>query len=237
MAKKKAKKQGKEPKRQFTKHQTTRLEQRKKRKRVLLIAGISVIAVVAGVIGRGWYTEQYQPTRTNEGTTARILEDPGDLGEGTTARILEDPGDLGEGTTTRILEDTEDPNEVTAPQALEDAGETNEETGPKIIEIVSAREALTLILDNQNNPDFVIIDTQATRKFDSGHIANAISIPNGPDFANRLDELDKNKIYLGYCREGCGKTSDTMKQLGFREVYEIEGGLQTWISQAFPIGE
>ena len=228
MAKKKAKKKGKEPKRQFTKHQLSRLEQRKKRKRVLLIAGISVIAVVAGVIGRGWYTEQYQPTRTNEGTTTQI---------GTTTRILEDPGDLGEGTTTRILEDTEDPNEVNAPQALEDAGETDEQTGPEIIEFVSAQEALTLILDNQNNPDFAIIDAQATGKFNSGHIANAISIPNGPDFADRLDKLDKNKIYLGYCREGCGKTSDTMKQLGFREVYEIEDGLQAWISQGFPIGE
>ncbi len=228
MAKKKAKKKGKEPKRQFTKHQLSRLEQRKKRKRVLLIAGISVIAVVAGVIGRGWYTEQYQPTRTNEGTTTQI---------GTTTRILEDPGDLGEGTTTRILEDTEDPNEVNAPQALEDAGETDEQTGSEIIEFVSAQEALTLILDNQNNPDFAIIDAQATGKFNSGHIANAISIPNGPDFADRLDKLDKNKIYLGYCREGCGKTSDTMKQLGFREVYEIEDGLQAWISQGFPIGE
>ena len=228
MAKKKAKKKGKEPKRQFTKHQLTRFEQRKKRKRVLLIAGISVIAVVAGVIGRGWYTEQYQPTRTNEGTTTQI---------GTTTRILEDSGDLSEGTTTRILEDTEDPNEVTEPQALEDAGETDEQTGPNIIEAVSAQEALTLILDNQNNPDFAIIDAQPTGKFNSGHIANAISIPNGPDFADRLDKLDKNKIYLGYCREGCGKTSDTMKQLGFREVYEIEDGLQAWISQGFPIGE
>jgi rhodanese-related sulfurtransferase len=217
-----AKKKGKEPKRQFTKHQITRLEQRKKRKRVLLIAGISVIAVVAGVIGSGWYTEQYQPTRTNEETATRILED------------TEGPNEV---TVPWILEDIEGPNEVAAPQALEDAGETNEVTGPKIIEAVSAREALTLIQDNQNNPDFVIIDAQATRKFDSGHIANAISIPNGPDFTDRLDKLDKNKIYLGYCREGCGKTSDTMKQLGFREVYEIEGGLQAWISQGFPIEE
>ena len=230
-----AKKKGKEPKRQFTKHQLTRFEQRKKRKRVFLIAGISVIAVVAGVIGSGWYTEQYQPTRTNKETATRILEDSGDLSEGTTTRILEDAEDPNEVTVPRILEDTEDPNEVTASQVLEDAGETSEQTGPKIIEAVSAREALTLVQDNQNNPDFVIIDVQATLKFDSGHIANAISIPNGPDFADRLDKLDKNKLYLGYCRTGCGKTSNTMKQLGFREVYEIEGGIQAWISQGFPI--
>jgi hypothetical protein len=59
-----------------------------------------VIAVVAGVIGSGWYTEQYQPTRTNKETATRILEDSGDLSEG---------------TTTRIMEDAEYPNEVTVP--------------------------------------------------------------------------------------------------------------------------
>ena len=40
-----------------------------------------MIAVVAGVIGSGWYTEQYQPTRTNEETATRILEDAEDPNE------------------------------------------------------------------------------------------------------------------------------------------------------------
>ena len=49
---------GKHP---LTKHQLTRLEQRKRRQRIFMIVGISVIAVVGGIIGGGWYTEQYQP--------------------------------------------------------------------------------------------------------------------------------------------------------------------------------
>ena len=48
-------------KRPLTKHQLTRLEQRKKRQRIFMIVGISVISVVGGIIGSGWYTEQYQP--------------------------------------------------------------------------------------------------------------------------------------------------------------------------------
>lgn len=118
--------------------------------------------------------------------------------------------------------------------AQEDLSESNGETKSGV-GFITPRQALTLIEENENNPDFVIIDNQVTPAFDSGHIANAISTPHGPDFANRLDKLDKNKIYLVYCPTGCGKTSDIMKQLGFREVYELEGGIQAWISQGFQI--
>lgn len=57
MAKKKEEKHG----RKFTSHQLARWQQQKKRQRIFLFLGIGVIAVVGGVIGGGWYRDEYQP--------------------------------------------------------------------------------------------------------------------------------------------------------------------------------
>ncbi|MFC1903789.1 peptidylprolyl isomerase [Chloroflexota bacterium] len=57
MAKKKAEK----PQRIFTKHQLSRWEQQKRRRRITLGVVITVIIAVLGLVGVGWYTTQYQP--------------------------------------------------------------------------------------------------------------------------------------------------------------------------------
>jgi len=69
------KKKGKERKREFAKHQPSWLQQRKRGQRLFLIVGISVRAVVAGVIGRGRYTEKYQPMRDSEESEVLIIGD------------------------------------------------------------------------------------------------------------------------------------------------------------------
>ena len=56
-----AKKKIEKPKREPTRYQLSRWQKQQKRRRLILIAGISVIAAVAGVIGGGWYTKEYQP--------------------------------------------------------------------------------------------------------------------------------------------------------------------------------
>jgi len=55
------KKQVEKPKREVTKRQLSLWEQQKKRRRLFLILGISVIAVAAGITGRGFYITHYQP--------------------------------------------------------------------------------------------------------------------------------------------------------------------------------
>jgi rhodanese-related sulfurtransferase len=57
------------------------------------------------------------------------------------------------------------------------------------------------------------------------------------DFAAQLDTLDKDVPYVLYCNSG-NRSSDavkTMKDLGFVEVYEIDGGIVNWYDQGFPI--
>ncbi len=58
---KKVKKKVEKPKREVTKRQLSQWQQQTKRRRLFLILGISVIAVVSVVTGRGFYITYYQP--------------------------------------------------------------------------------------------------------------------------------------------------------------------------------
>ena len=105
------------------------------------------------------------------------------------------------------------------------------------IKDVTPQEAFTLIQDNQNNPDFVIIDVRTPQEFVAEHIENATNIDFYSEaFRDTLNTLDKNKTYLIYCRSGgrSGSALDIMAELNFREVYNILGGINLWKAEGFP---
>ena len=105
----------------------------------------------------------------------------------------------------------------------------------QVVESISPKEASDLIEKNEGNPDFIILDDRVAEDFLVVHIPNAVNIPYGPDFDSTLQSLERGKVYLVYCETGCGATSQAMRQLGFAEVYEIQGGLIAWTTQGFPV--
>ena len=112
-----------------------------------------------------------------------------------------------------------------------------QETPTRIIENVTPQEAFTLIQNNQNNPDFVIVDVRTPEEFADGHIAGAINIDYYSEtFRDELDKLDKNKTYLIYCRSGnrSGKALNIIEELNFREVYNMSGGIIEWKAEGLP---
>ena len=107
----------------------------------------------------------------------------------------------------------------------------------QIVETITPQEAFTLIQDNQNNPDFVIIDVRTPKEFADEHIEDAINIDyRSETFRGELNKLDKNKTYLIYCRSGgrSGSALDIMEELNFREVYNMLGGINEWKAAGFP---
>ena len=105
------------------------------------------------------------------------------------------------------------------------------------IEDITPQEALTLIQNNQNNPDFVIIDVRTQEEFVGEHIENATNIDFYSEaFRDTLNTLDKNKTYLIYCRSGgrSGSALDIMAELNFEKVYNILGGINLWKTEGFP---
>ncbi len=107
----------------------------------------------------------------------------------------------------------------------------------RVLETVSPQEAFDLIQENQDSPDFVILDVRRAGEYAQGHIEAAISMDfYSPTFRDELDALDKEKTYLIYCRSGnrSGQALGIMDELGFLEIYDLSGGISAWQDAGLP---
>ncbi len=107
----------------------------------------------------------------------------------------------------------------------------------RVAQSITPQKALTLIQENRDNPDFAIIDVRTAPEFAGGYIDNAANIDfYAETFRDELDRLDKNKTYLIYCRSGSrsGKALGIMAELGFQEVYDVDGGILAWNGEGLP---
>ena len=110
----------------------------------------------------------------------------------------------------------------------------------QILRDVSPQEALNLIQDNKNIPDFIIVDVRTPEEFADGYVANAINIDFRSDgFRSEISRLDRDKTYLIYCRSGSRSRGalETMIELGFMEVYHLSTGIIGWLDERLPIIE
>jgi len=85
----------------------------------------------------------------------------------------------------------------------------------------------------------VVIDIRTAEEHASGYIESTHLVMDyyAPDFKDRLSKLDKSASYLIYCRSGrrTGAALLAMKELGFRDGHDIEGGITAWIAAGFPV--
>lgn len=83
----------------------------------------------------------------------------------------------------------------------------------------------------------VILDVRTADEYNGGHIKNATNIDwNSENAESSLKALDPNNTYFVYCLSG-GRSSSAANYLrtnGFKEVYELEGGMMKWRSATLP---
>ena len=111
-------------------------------------------------------------------------------------------------------------------------------TETQIIAEVTPEEANALIQDNKDSPNFTIIDVRTPEEYAAGHIEKAMNLDyNSETFRIDINKLEKNKTYLIYCRSGrrSGMALSIMKELGFREVYNMLGGIIEWEAAGLPV--
>ena len=81
---------------------------------------------------------------------------------------------------------------------------------------------------------YILIDVRTKEEFSEGYIQGAINIDYLEDnFIIEIQKLDLATTVLLYCRSG-KRSSNAMKimnELGFKEVYNLEGGIKGWISE------
>ncbi len=82
--------------------------------------------------------------------------------------------------------------------------------------------------------DVVILDVRTPAETDQGIIEGAVLIDiNGPEFAEKVSQLDKDATYLVYCKSGgrSARACDAMAEEGFGELYNLLGGYEAWVEE------
>jgi rhodanese-related sulfurtransferase len=79
--------------------------------------------------------------------------------------------------------------------------------------------------------ELVLIDVRTPQEFASGHIEGALNINMlDENFKNELEALDRTKAVSVYCKVGSrsARAAAIMREMGFEEVYDLEGGIRNW---------
>ncbi|WP_316637531.1 rhodanese-like domain-containing protein [uncultured Ruminococcus sp.] len=95
---------------------------------------------------------------------------------------------------------------------------------------IDSEEAARLM---QTEKDYIILDVRTEEEFKSGHIPNAICIPNETIAGGELGALkDKNQLILVYCRSGrrSKEAAQKLANLGYNNVKEF-GGIIDWTGE------
>lgn len=85
--------------------------------------------------------------------------------------------------------------------------------------------------------DVQLVDVRTAEEFRGGAIDNAVNIDfYGDDFDAELAKLDKKKPVMVYCQAGApegrsGQTLAKLKELGFNQIYELDGGYLSWAAK------
>ena len=89
-----------------------------------------------------------------------------------------------------------------------------------------------------SNPDVVVIDTRNSYEFEVGTFPRAIdpktdSFREFPEFAQKLAETSKDRPLAMFCTGGirCEKATALMLELGFEEVYHLQGGILKYLEE------
>jgi phage shock protein E len=100
--------------------------------------------------------------------------------------------------------------------------------------LVSPRQASEL----STTEGVTVIDVRTPEEFAEGHIDGATMIDFYADtFADEIGALDQDGTYLVYCRSGnrSGQTASLMRQLGFQQVYDLDGGIIAYGQSGLPL--
>jgi len=111
---------------------------------------------------------------------------------------------------------------------------TNGQSAPSDNPSVSAAEFSKKIAEFPGAP---IIDVRTPGEFSQGHIKNAVNYDiSTNEFASQIASLDKSKPVLIYCLSGSRSTYAVsyMKSQGFKQVYELNGGMMRWRAASLP---
>jgi len=87
--------------------------------------------------------------------------------------------------------------------------------------------------------DIQVLDVRTSGEYSSGHIKNSLLADwnNKQQFNDRIQYVDKNIPVYIYCLAGgrSAAAADWMRQNGFKNVLELQGGMNAWKKENKPV--
>jgi phage shock protein E len=107
-------------------------------------------------------------------------------------------------------------------------------TDNKTYQNINAKVAFELI----QNKEVLILDVRTKGEYAQGHITDSVLIPVqvlSTDFTKIMDF--KEKPILIYCRSGNRSvtSSNILLEKGFKDLYNLKGGIKDWVNKGYSI--
>lgn len=103
--------------------------------------------------------------------------------------------------------------------------------GVRLVDASSAAESV-------DQPGTVVLDIRTPQEYAEARIDGAVNIDfYATDFADSIAELPRDASYVMYCRSGnrSAEAAKLMKDLGFEDVSELDGGILSWANAGLPM--
>lgn len=89
----------------------------------------------------------------------------------------------------------------------------------------------------ESGKDIQLLDVRTAEEFNEGHVAGAMNVSvTDEGFEEGVVSLNKEKPIYVYCRSGkrSAKAAEILSELGFKVIYDVEGGITAWRNAGFP---
>jgi len=90
--------------------------------------------------------------------------------------------------------------------------------------------------ENKNN--VIILDIRTPEEYEESHIKGSLNVDyKNENFKEEIVKLDQSKKYFVYCRSGkrSANSRKIMNELGYKKVYDLQGGILAWKEKEYPL--
>lgn len=100
--------------------------------------------------------------------------------------------------------------------------------------VLQANEFAAMLAQDQS---VQLVDVRTPEEYAAGHLQGARLMDiYDTSFAQQIGKLDKSKPVMVYCAAGTRSAAAArqMQKMGFRQVYDLDGGINAWRSAGKP---
>ncbi|GAB4253855.1 MAG: hypothetical protein Kow0079_09750 [Vicingaceae bacterium] len=90
---------------------------------------------------------------------------------------------------------------------------------------------------NETDTNLIFLDAREKKEFEVSHIKNTYWVGYNDFNFKRINHLPKDKKIIVYCSVGyrSEKIAERLKKKGFKNVYNLYGGIFEWVNQGKPV--